>query len=53
VRHGFDEQNTEVCPKCGEALVRNFNPSSIVFKGSGFYVNDSRSSGEKSSTDAA
>jgi putative FmdB family regulatory protein len=42
VRHGFDEKNSEVCPKCGGELARRFSPAGIVFKGSGFYVTDSR-----------
>jgi putative FmdB family regulatory protein len=45
IHHGFDDKNTETCPKCGGPLARSFNASSIVFKGSGFYVNDSRTSG--------
>lgn len=47
VRHGFDERFDGVCSKCGGELVRVFNPAPIVFKGSGFYVTDSRAkSGE-------
>jgi len=42
VRHGFDDVYGEPCPKCGSALKRVFNPAPIVFKGSGFYVTDSR-----------
>jgi len=42
VRHGFDERHTEPCPYCGGELRRLFNPAGIVFKGSGFYVTDSR-----------
>ena len=42
IRHGFDESHDESCPACGAALRRVFNPAPIVFKGSGFYVNDSR-----------
>jgi len=44
VRHGFDERHAEACPDCGGALARVFNPAPIVFKGSGFYVTDSRKS---------
>ena len=43
VRHGFKEIHGEACPKCGGKLNRVFNPAGIVFKGSGFYINDSRS----------
>lgn len=42
VRHGFKETYWEPCPKCGGKLNRVFNPAGIVFKGSGFYINDSR-----------
>ncbi len=42
VRHGFDEAYEGRCPQCGAALKRVFNPAPIVFKGSGFYVTDSR-----------
>ncbi len=42
VRHGFDEAFESLCPACGGALSRVFNPAPIVFKGSGFYVTDSR-----------
>jgi putative FmdB family regulatory protein len=51
VRHGFKETHTDPCPKCGKPLARVFNPAGIVFKGSGFYINDSRpssSSGDSS-----
>lgn len=46
VRHGFDETHEGTCPKCGGALQRVFNPAPIVFKGSGFYVTDSRKKSE-------
>ncbi len=42
VRHGFNETHDGVCPSCGGPLTRVFNPASIVFKGSGFYITDSR-----------
>ncbi len=42
VRHGFKEEHTGACPACGGELARVFNPAGIVFKGSGFYVTDSR-----------
>ena len=44
VRHGFDDTYSEPCPKCGGSLGRLFNPAGIVFKGSGFYITDSRKS---------
>lgn len=52
VRHGFDEPFKGVCGTCGGELVRVFNPAPIVFKGSGFYVTDSRKkSGESKKSD--
>ncbi|GAC1304489.1 MAG: zinc ribbon domain-containing protein [Vulcanimicrobiaceae bacterium] len=48
IKHGFKEQVGEPCPKCGGTeLKRLFNAASIVFKGSGFYINDSRKSEAK------
>jgi putative FmdB family regulatory protein len=44
IRHGFNDTHTEPCATCGGALTRVFNPAPIVFKGSGFYVTDSRPS---------
>ncbi len=53
VRHGFGETFAGPCPACGGEVARVFNAAGIVFKGSGFYINDSRaassSSGSKSS----
>jgi putative FmdB family regulatory protein len=53
IRHGFDDTHTESCPSCGGKLARVFNPAPIVFKGSGFYVTDSRKSTSSSSSTAS
>jgi putative FmdB family regulatory protein len=56
VRHGFREAYEGTCPACGsDQLARVFNPAGIVFKGSGFYVTDSRKApaSESSSTPAS
>lgn len=37
-------------PECGGAVRRVIQPVGIIFKGSGFYVTDSRKSGSASST---
>jgi putative FmdB family regulatory protein len=53
IKHGFKETVSDPCAACGGPLVRVFNPAGIVFKGSGFYVTDSRpksSEGGSSST---
>jgi len=52
VRHGFGESYTDPCPHCCCILSRVFNPAPIVFKGSGFYVNDSRGKSQAPAKDA-
>jgi len=37
------------CDRCDGILKKVFHPTGIVFKGSGFYVNDSKSSDGSSS----
>jgi len=49
VRHGFDESYQEPCAACGAPVRRVFNPAPVLFKGSGFYVTDSRSKGSSKS----
>jgi putative FmdB family regulatory protein len=44
VRHGFNEGHADPCPACGGAVRRVFSAAPIVFKGSGYYVTDSRKS---------
>jgi putative FmdB family regulatory protein len=46
----FSEDPLTECPNCGSAIHRVFQPVGVVFKGSGWYINDSRS---KSSTTAS
>lgn len=53
VRHGFKEAHAEPCSHCGGPLARVFNPAGIVFKGSGFYITDSRKGGEAKAPAAA
>ncbi len=38
----FSDDPLTVCPHCGGKLRKVFSPVGIVFKGSGFYRNDSR-----------
>ncbi len=45
IRHGFNDTHSEPCAQCGGTMGRVFNPAPIVFKGSGFYITDSRSGG--------
>lgn len=40
----FSDVPLKICPKCRGPLYRVIHATGIVFKGSGWYVNDSRSS---------
>lgn len=40
----FDDPPLEVCPHCGGKLRKMYSPVGVVFKGSGFYSTDARSS---------
>ena len=51
VRQSFTDDALTVCPNCEGNLRKVFNAVGVVFKGSGFYRNDSRST--TSSTDTA
>ena len=44
VIHSMQEDGPSVCELCGGELRRVLFPSGIIFKGSGFYRNDSRAS---------
>jgi len=41
-RQRFDEEPVVICPKCEGEVHRVFHSAPIIFKGSGFYVTDSR-----------
>jgi putative FmdB family regulatory protein len=49
VRQGINDSPVQICPECGSPVRRVIQPVGIVFKGSGFYVNDSRKSNPASS----
>ncbi len=42
LRQGFDAPSENECPTCGGTARRVLHAPPIVFKGSGFYVTDSR-----------
>ena len=42
LREGFDAPSRQPCPKCGNVAKRVLHPPPIVFKGSGFYITDSK-----------
>ena len=43
----FSEDGNAFCPQCGSKARLIFTPPPIIFKGSGFYVTDSRNSNER------
>ena len=47
----FTDDPLTVCPACGGKLRKLFSPVGIVFKGSGFYRNDSRVSASNGAKD--
>lgn len=50
VRQSFSDDALTVCEECGGNLRKLFNSVGIVFKGSGFYHNDSKSTSNLTST---
>jgi putative FmdB family regulatory protein len=53
IRQSFSENALTVCPECEGELRKKFNTVGVVFKGSGFYRNDSRSGGAGSAASSA
>jgi len=47
MRQGFDEEPQAMCPQCQGRARRVFHSTPVIFKGSGFYVTDSRQGKEK------
>jgi putative FmdB family regulatory protein len=47
----FKDEPVKVCPECGGETYRVIGATGIIFKGSGFYVNDSK--GKNSAAPAA
>jgi putative FmdB family regulatory protein len=44
-RQSFSETALKACPVCRKHRLRKvYSPAGVVFKGSGFYINDSRKS---------
>ena len=50
VRQSFSDDALTVCEECGGNLRKLFNSVGIVFKGSGFYHNDSKSKSKSNLT---
>ena len=47
LRRSFDDETESTCPKCKGKTRRIFSPVPVIFKGSGFYITDSRKNGPK------
>ena len=52
-REGFDAPVVQVCPTCNAESRRVLTPPAIVFKGSGWYKNDSRGAAPSESAPAS
>lgn len=48
----FSDDPLKECPECHAEIRRVFQPVGIVFKGSGWYINDSRKGGDKGESDS-
>ncbi|MBU4213642.1 MAG: FmdB family transcriptional regulator [Actinobacteria bacterium] len=53
VHQSFTDDALTVCPNCEGRLRKVFSPVGVVFKGSGFYRTDARSSSRSASIPAA
>ena len=42
MKQGFDEEPEAICPQCQGRVRRVFHSTPVIFKGSGFYITDSR-----------
>jgi putative FmdB family regulatory protein len=42
IRQGFHDEPLTVCPDTGQPVRRIVSPAPIIFKGSGWYITDSR-----------
>jgi putative FmdB family regulatory protein len=46
VRQSWSDDALTVCPECTGAIRRVLHPAGVIFKGSGWYITDSRKSSE-------
>lgn len=53
VRQSFTDEPVTVCPECGGPVRKQFNSVGVVFKGAGFYRNDSRDGGKSKSAETS
>src|SRR5262245_57265612 len=52
-KQSFSDEPVRICPSCGGEVRKVLHPPGIVFKGSGWYVTDSRKSTDSSESAAA
>jgi putative FmdB family regulatory protein len=52
IQQKFLDEPLTMCPTTGQKVVRIIQAPGIIFKGSGFYVNDSKSASKSSSSTA-
>ena len=52
LRESFDAPPRQPCPVCGAEAKRVLHPPPIVFKGSGFYITDSRKGSQATLSEA-
>ncbi|MFC1955692.1 FmdB family zinc ribbon protein [Chloroflexota bacterium] len=50
MKQGFDAATTDICPQCQGRSRRVLYSTPLLFKGSGFYITDSRKDKEKTTT---
>ena len=48
----FSDKPLKTCPRCKGHVKRVIHPTGIVFKGSGWYINDSRKGGASTSSES-
>jgi len=48
VKRSFTESGGNICPRCGSKGRQIYLPTPLLFKGSGFYVTDSRKTSDSS-----
>ncbi|GAB4522890.1 MAG: zinc ribbon domain-containing protein [Anaerolineae bacterium] len=50
IKQSFSEAPLTVDPESGQKVVRIVQPTGVIFKGSGFYINDSKGASKQSLT---
>lgn len=48
IRQSFQDSTLATCPTTGQKVTRLVQNTGVIFKGSGFYVNDSKSASKQS-----